>query len=303
MTTGLWAQEAGAVASSSSSTINDFVMNNVILILGSLVALAAFFAIIYVNNQLMQLQKIRLLQEHGIQVMEEVKLISKEPQWKQWYKRMTQVVPIEKEEDILLNHNYDGIQELDNSLPPWWVAMFYITIAFGVVYFGYYHFTDYGQSSQEWYESEVAQAEEAVKAYLASQSDLVDETNVEMLQDESAIALGESIFQANCVACHGQFGEGTVGPNLTDKYWIHGGDIKDVFRTIKYGVPEKGMISWKAQLRSGDMHKVASYIMTLVGTNPPNGKAPEGEPYEDNGENDEVQDSTASPQMGQLLNN
>lgn len=303
MTTGLWAQEAEAVAATSSASFNDFLMQNIVLVLGGAIALAAFFAIIYVNNQLMQLQKIRLLQEHGIKVMEEVKLISKEPLWKQWYKSMTQAVPVEKEEDILMHHNYDGIQELDNSLPPWWVAMFYISIAFGVVYFAYYHITDYGQSSQEWYESEVAQANEAVKAYLASQSDQVDETNVEMLQDESAIALGESIFKANCAACHGQFGEGGVGPNLTDKFWIHGGDIKDIFRTIKYGVPEKGMISWKAQLRSGDMHKVASYIKTLTGTNPPNGKAPEGDPYEDNGENVEVQDSTAGQQIGQLINN
>ena len=76
--------------------------------------------------------------------------------------------------------------------------------------------------------------------------------------------------------CHGQKGEGLVGPNFADEYWIHGGGIKNVFKVIKYGVPDKGMIAWQAQLKPADMQKVGSYILTLQGTNPPNPKAPQG---------------------------
>jgi cytochrome c oxidase cbb3-type subunit 3 len=141
------------------------------------------------------------------------------------------------------------------------------------------------------------EAEEAIQAYLAKQADTVDETNVEMLADENEIALGESLYKANCAACHGQLGEGGVGPNLTDDYWIHGGSIKDVFKTIKYGVPEKGMISWKSQLRPTDMHKVSSFIMTLKGTNPPNAKEPQGEIYNEEPA-EEGADQTEDEQIG-----
>ena len=112
------------------------------------------------------------------------------------------------------------------------------------------------------------------------QADQVDENTVVMLEDENELALGASIFINKCAVCHGLEGQGGVGPNMTDNYFVHGGTINDVFKTIKYGVPEKGMISWKSQLRSSDMQRVASYILTLVGTNPPNPKAPEGVLYE-----------------------
>ena len=170
--------------------------------------------------------------------------------------------------------------------------MFYITIFAGVVYFAYYHVTGTGLSSQEAYELEMEEAAQAVEAYLAKQADTVDETNVEMIADENEIALGESLYQANCAACHGALGEGGVGPNLTDEYWIHGGSIKDVFKIIKYGVPEKGMISWKTQLRPTDMHKVSSFIMTLKGTNPPNGKEPQGDIYREDNAGDQTQEET-----------
>ena len=200
----------------------------------------------------------------------------------------------------MLDHNYDGIRELDNILPPWWVGLFYATILIGVVYFSYYHISDKGLSSSEQYVVEMEEAEAAVKAYLAKQADQVDETNVELLLDEDQLALGESIFMNKCAVCHQADGGGGVGPNLTDEYWLHGGDIKDVFTTIKYGVPEKGMISWKSQLRAGDMQRVASYILTLVGTTPAAPKAPEGDLYEP--APDEVPaedaDAEASEQLG-----
>lgn len=267
-----------------------------LLITSIVVILAAFFAIIYLNNMLMQVQKMRLLQEHGLEVMEKVQLIQKEPWFSRLYKKATKVVPLDKEKEILFEHEYDGIRELDNVLPPWWVALFYASIVFGIGYFGYFHVAGMGMGSREAYDFEMEEAAEAVKAYLAGQAEQVDETNITLSDDESEIALGETIFQEKCAVCHGKLGEGGVGPNLTDQYWLHGGDIKDVFKTIKYGVPEKGMISWKTQLRASDMSRVSSFIMTLVGTNPPNQKEPQGELHQATKKAD--QDSTSNEMIG-----
>lgn len=193
-----------------------------------------------------------------------------------WAAALTDVVPIEKEESIMFEHEHDGIRELDNNLPPWWLWGFYFTIAFGPFYIGYYHFSD-GPSSSEEYKIEMAEAAEAKAVYMAGLSNLIDETNVELDLSEGALASGKKIFIENCAACHGQAGEGGVGPNMTDEYWIHGGGIKNVFTTIKYGVPAKGMIPWEAQLSPGQMKEVASYIISLKGTNPPGAKEPQGE--------------------------
>ncbi len=272
----LWAQGAAAPADIHHV---ERTLGNTVLVAGAIIIAFTIGVLLYLNNMLLQVQRVRYMDEHGIKVPEKVVVARKESWLETWYKRMTGTVPLEKEEDIMFDHAYDGIRELDNKLPPWWVAMFYISIAFAFVYFGYFHLSGYGMGSKETYEAEMVEAKQAVKAYLASQAAQVDETNVTILEDEGAIALGKSIYTANCVACHGTNGEGGVGPNFSDAYWIHGGDIKDIFKTIKYGVPEKGMISWQAQLRPEDMQKVASYILGFQGTNPPNGKAPEGELY------------------------
>ncbi|MEL6972815.1 MAG: cbb3-type cytochrome c oxidase N-terminal domain-containing protein, partial [Bacteroidota bacterium] len=269
---------AGAALAESSGWL-DWTMQNIVIVMGVATAIAAVGAIFHLNNQLMELNRVRVLQEHGIEVAEKIQLIARESLLQRWYKKMTQAVPIEKESDVMLDHNYDGIRELDNILPPWWVGLFYATIFIGIGYFSYYHISDKGLSSSEKYAVEMEEAAEAVKAYLATQADQVDETNVEALVDADQLALGESIFNTQCAVCHMADGGGGVGPNLTDEYWLHGGDIKDIFTTIKYGVPEKGMISWKAQLRAGDMQRVASYILTLGGTTPANPKAPEGDLY------------------------
>jgi cytochrome c oxidase cbb3-type subunit 3 len=190
-------------------------------------------------------------------------------------------VPIEREEEITFHHSYDGIRELDNSLPPWWVNMFLITIVWAVGYMYFYHWGGSDWSSKKEYEMEMEQAKKQVAMALVGKANAVDESNVTALTDASAISEGEMTFKSVCAACHGQKGEGTVGPNFTDEYWIHGGGIKNVFKTIKYGVPEKGMISWQSQLKPSDIQKVASYILTLKGTNPPNPKAPQGEIWVD----------------------
>jgi cytochrome c oxidase cbb3-type subunit 3 len=185
-------------------------------------------------------------------------------------------VPIDREGEIILHHDYDGIRELDNRLPPWWVNMFALTIVYGLGYMIYYHWGGSGATQVQEYEQEVAIAKKEIALALAGKANAVDESNVVALTETGQLGEGELIFKGNCVACHGQKGEGGVGPNFTDEYWLHGGGIKNVFKTIKYGVPEKGMISWQSQLRPSDMQKVASYILTLKGTNPPNPKAPQG---------------------------
>lgn len=264
----------------SPIVVLDWIFRNIIIILAALTAFGAFWAILYLNSKLLQVQKIKLLKEHGMEVMEEVKLIDKESWWQKIYDKSWNRASMDEEKDILLDHDYDGIHELDNVLPPWWVALFYGGIIVGVVYFGYYHVFDYGQSSSEEYTTEMEYAQAQVENFLSKQADRVDENNVAIVTDENKLSIGETIYMTNCAVCHGQNGEGGIGPNFADKYWIHGGHINDLYKTIKNGVPAKGMISWKSQLRPTDIQNVSSYILTLVGTNPENQKEAQGELYE-----------------------
>ncbi|MEQ8473237.1 MAG: cbb3-type cytochrome c oxidase N-terminal domain-containing protein [Marinoscillum sp.] len=204
---------------------------------------------------------------------------SSETFWKRFWNSMNKAVPIEEEATVMTDHSYDGIRELDNRLPPWWLYGFYLTIIFGIVYILHYHVFDTGKLQEEEYVTEMAEAKEAVQAYLASMDNLIDESSVSFTEDELDLATGQEIFISKCAACHGQQGEGGVGPNLTDKYWLHGGDIQSIFKTIKYGVPSKGMISWQSQLSPKEMQQVSSFIYTLEGNNPPNQKEPQGEEF------------------------
>jgi cytochrome c oxidase cbb3-type subunit III len=196
-----------------------------------------------------------------------------------WERTLTDARPVELEHDILLDHDYDGIKELDNNLPPWWKYGFYVTIVFALVYLIRFHVTGDGELQDAEYQSELLAAEIKKEEYRKTVADLVDESNVVLLEDISSIGNGRNIFMNNCAACHGSAGEGTVGPNLADDYWIHGGSISDVFKLIKYGNPQKGMIAWQNQLSPKQIQEVASFIKTLKGTNPANGKAAEGVLY------------------------
>lgn len=191
----------------------------------------------------------------------------------------TGAVAIEKEADIMIDHPHDGIYELDNRLPPWWVSMFYATIIFAVGYLAYYHYFYPDQNMLAEYKESVRKAD-ILKADVAErQANLVNEKSVVALTDKKDLSAGQDIFVGKCAACHGQKGEGGVGPNMTDEYWLHGGSIKNIFSTVKYGVPDKGMISWQGQLSAKEIQNVSSYILTLKGTNPPNPKAPQGTIY------------------------
>ncbi|MBP2831484.1 c-type cytochrome [Aquimarina sp. U1-2] len=210
--------------------------------------------------------------------------IKKEKQFK-WikdtYAKLVDSKPVAEEEDIILDHNYDGIKELDNNLPPWWVYGFYATIVFAVIYLARFHvFNDYTQTEE--YKTEVAQAQIAIEAYKKTAKNLVDINTVALLTDAADISAGKAIFTANCVACHKADGGGGIGPNLTDDYWILGGGIKNVFQTISEGGRDgKGMVAWKQTLKPIEMAQVASYVLTLVGTTPAAPKEPQGELWVD----------------------
>ncbi|WP_108424985.1 cbb3-type cytochrome c oxidase N-terminal domain-containing protein [Flagellimonas amoyensis] len=205
---------------------------------------------------------------------------SKKAEWtwaKNLMKNLTKSRAVDREEEIILDHNYDGIRELDNVLPPWWVYLFYGTIIFGVIYLVRFHVIgDYDQKEE--FEQEMAQAKMAIEEYKKTAKDLVDASTVEFLSEASDLSAGEKIFQSNCVACHMADGGGGIGPNLTDQYWILGGGIKNVFNTISEGGRDgKGMIAWKQNLKPAEIAQVASYVLTLNGTAPANPKAPEGD--------------------------
>ncbi|HEY1037874.1 MAG TPA: cbb3-type cytochrome c oxidase N-terminal domain-containing protein [Bacteroidia bacterium] len=192
--------------------------------------------------------------------------------------RINASVAVEKEKDIMLEHDYDGIRELDNDLPPWWRYGFYVTIVAGVIYMINFHVVKTGDLQDEEYDKSVAQAKLEVEAYMKTAASNVDETSVKQMEGTD-VEKGKEVFIANCAACHGKEGQGTVGPNLTDPYWLHGGSLADVFKSIKYGWVDKGMKSWKEDLSPVQIAQVSSFIKTLSGSNPSGAKAPQGDLY------------------------
>lgn len=196
-------------------------------------------------------------------------------------KKLTRSKSIEQEADVMLDHDYDGIRELDNVLPPWWVYLFYGCIVFAFVYLIRFHVIgDYTQ--EEEYLAEVAQADKDIAAYNLMKPDPVNVDNVILLTDAESIAEGKNIFAANnCISCHGANLEGGIGPNLTDKNWINGGDVKNLFTIISEGSTNNPVMApWKAVIKPTEIQKVASYILSMQGTNPANAKDPEGEIWE-----------------------
>jgi cytochrome c oxidase cbb3-type subunit 3 len=219
-----------------------------------------------------------LPEEQKIQLNEANNLSFKDSEWyKKLMVKLTRTVSSENEDELLLEHDYDGIKELDNNLPTWWVYLFYVCIVFGVVYM--VRFEVLGADNQEIeLKKEVAQAKIDIAEYMKTAPDLMDEKTVTLLTDPADLAAGKEIYTTNCAACHRADAGGQIGPNLTDDQWILGGGIKNVFHTLVNGGRDgKGMISWKGTLKPKEMQKVASYILSLKGSNPPDAKAPEGE--------------------------
>ena len=197
------------------------------------------------------------------------------PKGEVWNKLLS-LKPLSEEKSLVMEHEYDGIQELDNPIPTWFMYLFYITIAFAICYLLVYHVFGIGQLQYDEYKTEVAQAKAAQQLYLSKQANRVDENTVKLVSDPQVISAGRAIFQQSCMPCHGDHAQGNVGPNLTDDYWLHGGKINDVFKTIKYGVLAKGMPTWEKQLSPKQISDVANYVKSLRGTNPAGAKAPQG---------------------------
>ena len=197
--------------------------------------------------------------------------------WKVMLRKMNNAKLVSEERDIELDHNYDGIKELDNTLPPWWLYSFYASIIFAGVYMAWYHVFD-GVNQEEEYLIEMAEARVQILEYKRTAPDLIDANTVELLTGQEDVDAGKSLYITNCAACHKVDAGGSIGPNLTDDYWILGGGIKNIFNTISEGGRSgKGMIAWKSNLKPREMAQVASYIMSLHGATPQDPKEPEGE--------------------------
>lgn len=191
--------------------------------------------------------------------------------WWEIFRKVEKDAPLDAP---IQGHDYDGIVELDNNPPAWFNWLFFVPIITGVIYVMYYHVLDLGKLQEEEYTAAMMEAE-------ASMPEIVlDFSTMEALTAIEDIQAGGKIFKGNCAPCHLENGGGGAGPNLTDAYWLHGGDFPSVYQTIYEGVEGKGMAAWGDILLSEQVHQVASYLETLRNTNVEGGKQAEGELYE-----------------------
>jgi len=212
---------------------------------------------------------------------EKVAEVKEASRWVEWWNRLdqrffTRAIPVEQEADVMLDHDYDGIRELDNALPPWWKYGFYATVVVAFIYIFNFHLFGTGKNPEQEYAAEMEEGRKQEELYKAKTKDLVDENNV-TLSDASGIAAGKALYNQSCVACHAADGGGGIGPNLADNNWIHGGSMNDVYKTIKLGYPEKGMQSWQSVYSPVQMKNLASFVKSLKGAKPANPKEPQGE--------------------------
>jgi cytochrome c oxidase cbb3-type subunit 3 len=211
-----------------------------------------------------------------------------------WWDNINKFRPVHEEADIDLGHDYDGIRELDNRLPPWWLYGFYLCIVFAGIYLYRNHVSHAAPSSKEELVMSLEAAAIEKEAYLKKAANKVDENTVTYLTDATTLDAGKKIFTTTCAACHAADGGGMVGPNLTDSYWIHGGSIKDIFKTIKYGWPEKGMKSWQEDYSPVQIAQLASYVKSLTGTKPAKAKEPQGDLFSDSTNNGAKKDTLSA---------
>ncbi|MCY7352419.1 MAG: c-type cytochrome [Cytophagaceae bacterium] len=192
------------------------------------------------------------------------------------WQRVSGLRPLSQEKDLEMEHAYDGIVELNNPTPPWFMGLFFGSIGFAVIYLLIYHVIGTGDIMASEYKQEMAIADLQREEYIKKVAGSINENTVTLMNDVKGIDAGKALFAQNCTACHGVNAEGKVGPNLTDPFWLHGGTIKAVYHIISEGATEKGMIAWKKQLNPLQMQQVASYILSLQGSNPAGAKEPQG---------------------------
>lgn len=276
---------ASTIGGMSSSTF--YVMAAVIFL-----ELFIIIAMLFNIKFLLKTEKEKLVSVAELEEQKKTKL--------SWWDRFNKLRPVTEEAELDLGHDYDGIRELNNRLPPWWLYGFYATIVFAGIYLWRFHVSHTGPSSKQEYERSVVSADLKVKAYLKLKGDLVDENTVTLLTSAEDINAGKALFTdpAKCPACHLPDGGGNaVGPNLTDDYWLYGGSIKDIFKTIKYGT-SKGMRSWKDDLSAKQIAQLASYVKSLKGTKPAVPKEPQGELYKEEATPKAATDTVKAPVPG-----
>jgi cytochrome c oxidase cbb3-type subunit 3 len=257
--------------------------------------LLAVIIILALYVTMLSVQLINFLKRKNMESSEDrayLKAYEEMPFWQRFLGFKPQIV----ERYQLMGHSYDGITELDNPIPGWFMWLFYGTIGFGAVYWLNYHVLSDGMVQEREYAKAMEEGEQKRQIYLASIANKINENNVTLLDNPKDLEEGKVLFDQNCVACHGTYAEGKIGPNLVDDYWLHGGSVKDVFKVISEGVPAKGMIAWNTQLNPFQIQKVTSYIFSLQGTNPANPKAPQGEKYVPEGKQEEQKGEPAEAQ-------
>ncbi|WP_158210278.1 cbb3-type cytochrome c oxidase N-terminal domain-containing protein [Myroides phaeus] len=248
----------------------------VLILLGLfLFALIAVEIVASATNKI--LDRLMTPEERAAKAKEESLPFAESPWVKRLMKKLTNTKEIHEESDIMMDHDYDGIKELDNDLPPWWVGLFYVTFIFAVIYLLRFHVFD-GDSQVVEYEKEMIAAKEQVEEYKKTAPDMLTADQAVFSDDPAVLAAGKQLFDTNCAMCHKADGGGAIGPNLTDDHWILGGGMKNVFNTISEGGrPGKGMVPWKTNFKPSEIEKISSYVISLNGTTPAEAKAAEGD--------------------------
>jgi cytochrome c oxidase cbb3-type subunit 3 len=268
---GVAEAQTAAPASADNSLMLFYVVVGFVFITALLVLAVATY-MLQVLNVLAKREEVAKAEATG-------KVYQPEPSlWARFWQYINDFTPVEKEAAVVLDHNYDGIRELDNHLPPWWKWLLYGTIVWSVFYLVAYHVTDTLPLSDAEYDNEVALANEQVKKLKAASPAVeIDENNVPLSMDAALLADGKKTFLGTCASCHRPDGGGDIGPNLTDEYWKHGGGINEIYKVVKNGVTGTNMIAWGASMSPQAMVNVSNYVLSLQGTNPANPKKPEGE--------------------------
>lgn len=291
----LWAQNAASTTESTKGFVMQDLVNILLVLLAFLLIILVFYQLMLVHQQL---KKLRRMIIPGVidEPIEEIGFFEKIKQ------KLSGLKPMELEKDLIIpGHEYDGIQELNNGVPPWLQYLFLTTIGFAFIYFTYFTVLGIGDTQFEEYEKEMAKAMMLKEERMKLAANNIDENNVVLMLAEMDLMEGKTLFKENCATCHGELGGGGAGPNLTDEYWIHGGGLKNVFSTIKYGYIQKGMPSWQDKLTPLQIQKVSSYVLSLQGSNPPDALPPAGNKWvEDADANNEITTDSASTSVDTL---
>jgi cytochrome c oxidase cbb3-type subunit III len=253
--------------SKSSISGNDLLL---VFIIGILIIVMLIVAIVLFNISI----ALKKMLPSKVEIDTEFQKAMKE---RTFWQKLAGLRPMKYEQAMMMEHDYDGILEIDNPIPAWFMTLFYGSILVAVIYIFAYHVVGNGQIMTAEYKEQMFEGEEIKKAFMKKFAKSINENNVSVLKDAKTIEEGKKLYTQNCVACHATDGGGGVGPNLTDEFWLHGGNVKSVFHTISEGVAEKGMISWKKSINPLQIQQITSYIFTLKGTKPAKPKEPQGE--------------------------